>query len=190
MAKQSSSGDTELEIVRHLAELASSNVSQSKHVALPLDNFKLVGPNGTHLCLVYAPMGGTVASMVEKLPENRDVNSLKDESPRYPTWIAKRILKHALSGLAFLHQNGVVHGDVQPGNFLFSTINLDSLEEEKLKQSESHITASLRRRDGKIDRWSPKNLMLPQPLYEYADLGPGTDIKISDFGAGKTPLDY
>ena len=189
MAKQSSSGDTELEIARHLAELTSSIVSQSKHVALPLDNFKLIVPNGTHLCLVYEPMGGTVASMVEKLPANQDVNSLKGESPRYPTWTEKRILKHALSGLAFLHQNGVVHGDVQPGNFLFSTSNLDSLKEEELKQSESHITAPLRRRDGKIDKWSPRHLMLSQPLYEYADLGPGMFIKISDYGAGKARLD-
>lgn len=190
MAKQSSSGDTEIEIGCHLTELASSDVSQSKHVALPLNNFKHVGPNGTHLCLVYQPMGGTVASMVEKLPENQNVSSRRGERPRYPLWMAKRILKHALSGLAFLHQNGVVHGDIQSGNFLFTASNLDLLKEEGLKQSESHITASLRRHDEKIDRWAPRHLMLPQSLYEYADLGPEMFIKISDFGAGKNPLNH
>ena len=189
MAKYSSSGDTELEISRHLTELASSNVSQSKHVALPLDNFKHVGPNGTHICLVYQPMGRTVASMVEKLPANQGINSLKGESPKYPTWMAKRILKHALSGLAFLHQNSVVHGDIQAGNFLFSTSSLASLKEEELKQPKSHITAPLRRCDGKIDRWAPRHLMLPQALYQYADIGPGMFIKISDLGAGKVTLD-
>jgi non-specific serine/threonine protein kinase len=129
-------------------------------------------------------MGGTVASMVEKLPATREIDRRHDNA-RYPIWMARRILKHALSGLAFLHQNGVVHGDIQAGNFLFSARDLDSLEEERLKQSESHITAPLRRRDGKTDRWAPKNLMLPQPLYEYVELGPEMFIKISDFGAGK-----
>jgi serine/threonine protein kinase len=94
--------------------------------------------------------------------------------------MAKRILKHALSGLAFLHQNGIVHGDLQPGNLLFSASNLNSLKEEELKQSKSHITAPLRRRDGKVDRWAPKRLMLGQQLYKYADLGPGMSVKISD----------
>ncbi|OJD11941.1 CMGC/SRPK protein kinase [Emergomyces pasteurianus Ep9510] len=183
MAKQSSFSDTELEIDRHLAERASSNVSQSKHVALSVDNFKHVGPNGIHLCLCYQPMGGTVASMIEKLRENQHIKPPKGECLRYPTWMAKLILKHILLGLSFLHQNSVVHGDIQPGNFLFPTSNLDSLKEEESKQSESHITAPLQRCDGKIDRWAPRHLMLPQSLYKYADLGPGMFIKTSDLGA-------
>lgn len=125
--------------------------------------------------------------------EKQHVGVYKRATPKYPMWMAKRILKHALSALAFLHQNDIVHGDVQPGNLLFSASNLDSLEEEELKQPESQITGPLQRLDGKVDRWAPKHLMLGQPLHEYTDLGPEMSIKISDFGAGKpntTPSSY
>jgi hypothetical protein len=70
MSKHSSTASTELEICGRLAEMAQSDVSDlNNHVARLLDSFEHVGPNGTHLCLLYQPMGGTVASMVEKLPD-------------------------------------------------------------------------------------------------------------------------
>ncbi|PGG97446.1 CMGC protein kinase [Helicocarpus griseus UAMH5409] len=179
MSKYSSAADVELEICRHLAEAALSNPSQSKHILMLLDHFEHIGPNGTHLCLVYQPIGGTVASIVEKLPENRHIRAFKGETFRYPTWMANRILKHVLTGVAFLHGNGIVHGDVQTGNFLFSARDVDWLEEKELAQSESHIIPPLQRHD----KWAPKHLMLGQQLYNHAELGPDMSIKISDFGA-------
>lgn len=160
----------------------------SKHVMLLLDNFEHNGPNGKHRCLVYEPMGSTVASMVEKLPWNQDRNYF-DPGPRYPKWMAKRILKHALSGLAFIHENGVVHGDFQPGNLLFSIRgDLNSVDESKLEQNKANITEPLERLDGEVDKWAPEYLIISESLHEYADLTADLEIKISDFGAGKNLL--
>ncbi|KAI9758255.1 MAG: hypothetical protein M4579_003114 [Chaenotheca gracillima] len=182
MSKSTIAAETELEICGRLAEASPSN-PQSEHVVVLQDSFIHVGPNGRHTCLVYEPMGGTVASTAAKLPSNQRINRSKGERTRYPTWMAKRILTDVLGALIFLHQNGVVHGDVHPGNLLFSARKIDSIDEKKLEQPKSKITAPLQRLDGKIDKWSPQYLMLAESLYKYANLGPEMTIKLSDFGA-------
>jgi serine/threonine protein kinase len=101
---------------------AEEEAPSTCHVLQLLGSFEERGPNGIHLVLVYPPMGGTVASMVENLPRHREVRNRFTRDPlRYPKCMAKRILKHTLLGLDILHRQGIVHGDLQPGNLLFST---------------------------------------------------------------------
>ena len=102
--------------------------------------------------------------------------------------MAKKTLKDALSGLAFLHKHGIVHGDVQPGNMLFAISDVTSVGEDRLRQSENTISTPLRRLDGKEDRWAPKYLALGQSLHEYVDLERTVTVKLSDLGAGECRL--
>lgn len=81
---------------------------------------------------------------------------------RHPKWMAQKILTHALHGLAFLHRNDIVHSDVQPGNLLFSVSNIDSVEEEELRQDEATTAFPVQRVDGKTDRWALTKLYLQQ----------------------------
>jgi serine/threonine protein kinase len=97
-----------------------------------LDSFQHNGPNGVHLCLVFEPMGPCVDSMVEELPYLKSHN--KGMNIRYPTWMIKSILRQVLQGLVFLHKQGIVHGDLQPGNVLFSVRNLSSYTLKELEQ--------------------------------------------------------
>lgn len=182
VSKRSADAATEMEINSYLSSKASHH-PYSKHALLPLDTFEHTGPNGTHRCFVYEPMGATVASMRSELPQYQP-KRLMATPRRYPKWMAKLILKHALSGLAFLHSNGVAHGDVQPGNFLFSIGDINTIKEEELKQPQKSITKPLRRRDGKTDKWAPRYLMLKESLHNYTSLDRDLVIKISDFGAG------
>jgi hypothetical protein len=122
---------TELSIFKHIGEAAPTD-PMATHVMMLLDNFQHSGPNGTHRCFVFEPMGSTAASMV-----NKNRIKLFGKRVRYPKWMAKLILKHALLGLAFLHRNNIVHGDLQPGNLLFSISDINSLSEEELKQDQS-----------------------------------------------------
>jgi serine/threonine protein kinase len=121
--------------------------------------------------------------MADELPCNKP--HMLGKRSRYPKAMAKTILKHTLSGLAFLHKHGIVHGDVQPGNLLFAISDLRSISEERLHQDQTKISKPLCRRDGKFDPWGPKYLALGQPLYKYVDLGPNMTIKLSDLGSGK-----
>ena len=61
----------ELEISSTFARTQEER-SGSDHVLRLLDFFEERGPNGTHMCLVYPPMGGKVASMVEKLVASQE----------------------------------------------------------------------------------------------------------------------
>lgn len=182
MVAKASAISTELSILDYLSKLEDPH---ARHVMEVLDFFHHEGPNGKHLCMVFEPMGSTAASLVEELPENQP--KMRGKRQRYPKWVAKRILLHALRGLAFLHQNGVVHGDVQPGNLLLSINNLESVKEEELSQDETSGTVPLQRVDGKIDRWAPRNLYLKQSLHNRVQVDSTLHVKLSDLGAGKPP---
>ena len=65
-----------------------------------LDYFTLVGPNGTHDCLVLELLGPSVADVVESY--------YKDD--RLPARLAKSFANQALQGLDFLARHGIGHG--------------------------------------------------------------------------------
>lgn len=138
------------------------------------------------MCLVFEPMGPSVSSMVEELPQFKPRR--RGMKVRYPPWMAKRILKQALEGLAFLHKHGIAHGDFQPGNMLFTLDNIDAKPEEELCQEENEKTKStsppVKRLDKKEDLWAPRYLCITQPLTPFTPYEEGFTIKLSDMGGG------
>jgi serine/threonine protein kinase len=181
MIAKAASSATELFILEKISSVTSKD-ADSQHVTILLDAFQHEGPNGKHQCLVFEAMGATAASFVEELPENKPKMYGKVE--RYPKWVAHRILLHALRGLACLHRNGIVHGDIQPGNMLFSVQEIDRIKEDELVQDEAATAIPLQRLDGKMDRWAPKNLYLKQSLHDHVKLTPDLSVKLSDLGSG------
>ncbi|KAF2001758.1 kinase-like protein [Amniculicola lignicola CBS 123094] len=180
MVAKASNTNTELAILNHLSKLAPED-TKSQRVNVLLDAFQHQGVNGKHQCLVFELMGATANSKVEELPENKP--KMYGKRQRYPRWMAKKLLVHALRGLAFLHENGIVHGDMQPGNLLFSMKDIEHAEEDTLKQDETHTAIPIHRLDRKTDRWAPSTLYLKQPLYDYVELGSKLCVKISDLGS-------
>lgn len=197
-------------MLESIANLASTNASQ--YVTVLLDHFQHQGPNGNHLCLVFEPMGPSANSMVEELPcfKRRTMNM----DIRYPLWMAKRLLQQVLQGLAYLHGNGIVHGDFQPGNMLFALKDMSNVDENELAQDDQfqsqevnrdeeyndielsedgeypvRSVSPVERLDGKIDNWAPRYLTIAQPLDKYANIDPDFTVKMSDLGRGKhTPF--
>lgn len=170
--------------MQHIAQVAP--VEGDRHITKLLDEFEHQGPNGVHKCLVFEPMGPSVTTMVEELPQfNPRYMSM---NVRYPPQMAKSILKQSLQGLAFLHKNGIAHGDFQPGNMLFTLQDLDSKDEEALRQEENEesesISPPVERLDGKQDKWAPRYLCIAEPLTPFTNYGEGFTIKLSDMGGG------
>jgi len=131
-------------------------------------------------------MGPSVNTVVEELPQfNPPMRHMK---VRYPPDMAKRILKQALQALAFIHENGIAHGDFQPGNMLFTLGNIDAQPEDALRQEQEvqaqSISPLVQRLDGKLDKWAPKYLCIAQPLAPFTNHGEGFKIKLSDMGGG------
>lgn len=132
-------------------------------------------------------MGPSVNTMVEELPQFKPRR--REMNVRYPPDMAKSILKQALQGLAFLHSNGVAHGDFQPGNIFVSLQGINSVSEDELRQEENMKTRSIsppvQRLDGKRDKWAPPYLCIAQPLARFACHDSGIKVKLSDMGGGK-----
>lgn len=179
-----STEENELRILKHLSTCGLNHPAK-KHIMALLDDFEHQGPNGAHTCLVFEVMGPSSASMVEELPVNKDI--LFGRTARYPIWMAKSMLRQALLGIDYLHQSGIVHGDLQPGNLLFSVTGLQSVDEKQLSQdySQRAVSEPVRRLDGKVDLWAPRYLALGQSLTEFADIGPRFQVKISDMEGGR-----
>ncbi|KIH94878.1 non-specific serine/threonineeeee protein kinase [Sporothrix brasiliensis 5110] len=175
-------------LYKHLASVSNAAVLD-RHVTKLLSTFAATGPNGTHACLVFEPMGPGVHDMVENLPQF--VPRTRHMKVRYPFWMARQIVRGALEALAFVHAHGMAHGDVQPGNFLFTLKDrLDRCTDDEL-QRPAHVhppmrlpkfSAPLTRLDGKVDPWAPTQLYVPQPMADWADAGPGLSLKLSDLG--------
>ena len=184
-ARASHKATTELSILDRINECRSKD-PLAQYILTTLDTFQHFGPNGSHLCLVSEPMGPTVASLAEELTPLEEWKA----NIYYPKRMAKRILRHTLLGLKFLHNNGIVHADLQPGNLLPTISDINQISEEHLQQDLSGLgrnpaPEAVRRHDGLEDEWAPRYLFLGQSLIEYTKLGREMQIKISDFGAGK-----
>jgi serine/threonine protein kinase len=173
-----------LQILRHISDVAP--VDGPRYITQLLDEFEHHGPNGIHKCLVFEPMGPSVNTMVEELPQfNPHMWRMK---VRYPPQMAKRILKQALQALASLHEIGIAHGDLQPGNMLFALEDINSKPEEVLcqnmKAKYGDTTDPVQRLDGKEDKWAPAYLCVAQPLAAFTNYTDGLKIKLSDIGGG------
>jgi hypothetical protein len=86
-------GSIEQEVtICHHIETAAPQSGYTGFLRLPIDNFNLDGPAGSHPCLVYAPMRESLGTF-----QWRDEG--KDMMPRFTKTLAVRLL----SGVYYLH---------------------------------------------------------------------------------------
>ena len=119
---QNSIKNSDLPILCYLHQKTGAGAA---HVISLLDCFALKGPNGSHICLVTEALGPSLSDMLESTPEYRTGARSGFSSSRFPLWMVKRILRHVLLGIAYLHSHGIIHGDIRDSNILFVVPNLD-----------------------------------------------------------------
>ncbi|KAI1908253.1 hypothetical protein LOZ12_005457 [Ophidiomyces ophidiicola] len=153
----------ELPIYKHLAPHLNKNLHRGQHnIRRLLDSFKISGPDGNHVVLVFDP-----AQM-----------SLRDmRLVFFPDGFAQNFVRGAiielLKALDFLHSHGeVVHTDVHPGNLLLGVY--DNTLMQKLEKTE--FSAPVRRKP-----ISPTRTIYLSRLVR-PDVGP---MLLSDFGEAR-----
>ncbi|KAG6112145.1 hypothetical protein E4U13_004407 [Claviceps humidiphila] len=164
----------ELRILRALSALPKDHPGSS-YVNQMLDHFTLVGPNGTHNCLVLELVGPNVQEFVE----------VYCIDGRLPSKLVKLFAKQTLQGIDFLAANNIGHGDLHTGNLAIVVPGLDSLNEQDFiaELGEFDTDAVTKLDDGP---WAPNvpTQMIRPAIFPEHDImeAPCPSIKIIDFG--------
>ncbi|KAI0841695.1 kinase-like protein [Hypoxylon sp. FL0890] len=157
-----SGDDQELETMHKLSD------RRVKHpnVNFLLDFFPVRGPNGTHLCLVFPLLGPSLKRMWKRL----------SKSSRH------RVCRQIASGLTFLHEQGICHGDLTPSNILFELRDIQTWSEAQIYDTFGDIrTEELRLHNGSYSEHAPKEVVR---AVEFTNLEDHLldNIRIIDFG--------
>ncbi|KAK7578560.1 hypothetical protein V3481_014403 [Fusarium oxysporum f. sp. vasinfectum] len=137
VAEARRSRDTEI-----FQSLAASprNHEGSSYVNQMWDQFTLIGPNGSHDCLVLDLVGPNIADIIDS----------HCRGDRLPSHAAKSISRQVLQGIDYLASNGIGHGDLHTRNIALEIPELHLLSERgfiaRLGEPEMGLVT---RRDGK-----------------------------------------
>ncbi|KAJ1706752.1 srpk [Aspergillus flavus] len=96
----------EIAVVEHLRVNKDDHPGQ-RFVRLISDSFEVIGPHGTHTCLLYPPAGLDMSDCMQCLP---------GETLTVP--LLRAMVRNILLALDYLHQANIIHTDIHPNNIL------------------------------------------------------------------------
>ncbi|KAF5009824.1 hypothetical protein FDECE_3983 [Fusarium decemcellulare] len=172
---------SEVDILQRLATTAGRKHPGRSLIRHVTDNFHFDGPNGRHTCLVNDP-----AMMSLRLAKDASFRRLF----QLPT--ARAITAQIVQAVAYLHERGVVHGDLHLDNVLFQLPErIRRLSPDQLHQKHSEPeTIPVTRLDGApLDENAPDHAVLPIWLGQKSEDVSLADAKIllGDFGESYVP---
>ncbi|KAL9104700.1 MAG: hypothetical protein Q9163_000378 [Psora crenata] len=116
----------ELRLLRRLDEHVRAGPLRDSIIAT-LDDFTIDGPNGTHLCYVSQLGGPSVSAVSDSPGEMAGTRRL-----RAP--LARKLARQLAKAVSFIHDVGIVHGDITPKNVLLQLRGIDRWSTETIYQ--------------------------------------------------------
>ncbi|NXY49675.1 SRPK1 kinase, partial [Ceuthmochares aereus] len=108
--------ETALDEIKLLKSVRNSdpNDPSKERVVQLLDDFKISGVNGSHICMVFEVLGHHLLKWI-----------IKSNYQGLPLPCVKKIIKQVLQGLDYLHTKcRIIHTDIKPENILLCVNNL------------------------------------------------------------------
>lgn len=97
----------EIQILKAVRDTDPNDAKRAKTVQL-LNDFKISGPNGTHVCMVFEVLGSNLLKLI-----------IKSQYRGIPYENVRTIIRQVLEGLDYLHTKcQIIHTDVKPENVL------------------------------------------------------------------------
>ncbi|TGJ79818.1 hypothetical protein E0Z10_g8936 [Xylaria hypoxylon] len=154
----------ELRILQHLKSVGPRHLN----IVTLYDSFKVKSPNGEHHCFLFPALG----------PSLRNLDVAKDLSGP----VRHRVCQQVASGMAFLHEQGICHGDLTMSNVVFELPDIRFMSPTKLYQLLGPIKAEkLILANGSFSLHGPKRV-IQTPDLSSLDRSLLLNIQIVDFG--------
>ncbi|KAI0823116.1 Pkinase-domain-containing protein [Trametes gibbosa] len=116
----------EIKLLRQVMDANPAHPGRS-HIVLFLDHFEHSGPDDSHICLVFEPLGENLLALVER---HKKTGVAVD--------LVRVIAKQMLLGLQYLHDEcDLVHTDIKPENILISIPDVEAHIQAELSRSPS-----------------------------------------------------
>ena len=115
-----------------LNQLKTADPSGAQYVVQLLDSFSHVGPNGTHVCMVFEMMGQNLLSLIKYF-----------QYGGIPLDAVKVIARQICEGLSYAHTKcSLIHTDLKPENVLICLPPRDQLRLQQLAEQAHAIAAA------------------------------------------------
>lgn len=110
----------------------------ANNLCTKIDSFSFEGPNGTHPCLVFEPLGRSfeeIIDIVSHAARDPEYEPGKYGTRKWLTRFGREACRQVVLGLDYLHSHKIMHRDFQPGNILLAlTYNLDALTKDEIQR--------------------------------------------------------
>ncbi|KAG6866860.1 hypothetical protein C0991_008796 [Blastosporella zonata] len=105
----------EIKLLHRVASFSPTHPGRS-HIVSFLDSFVNQGPESSHVCIVFEPLGENLLGLIER-----------NKKKGVPKSLVKAIAKQILLGLQYLHDEcDLVHTDIKPENILIAIPDIET----------------------------------------------------------------
>ncbi|KAK0465261.1 kinase-like domain-containing protein [Desarmillaria tabescens] len=116
----------EIKLLSRVASFSPAHPGR-QHIVSFLDSFTHQGPEASHICIVFEPLGENLLALIER-----------NKKHGVPRALVKVIAKQTLLGLQYLHDEcDLVHTDIKPENILISIPDIEAHISTELSLSPS-----------------------------------------------------